>query len=224
MHIGIIMDGNGRWTQKYGKNRTFGHNEGLKSAKKIVEHCLEKNIDFVTLYAFSTENWKRSEKEVSFLMSLISKHLKKEMDFYKKNSIRVRFTGDINKLNKSLIKEIRDVEEETKKFSKLTVVLAINYGGRDEIVRAINKAIKDNQKNFSEKTISNYLDNKDIPEPDLIIRTAGEKRLSNFLLWESAYSEFYFTDELWPDFNEKSLDIALEDYNRRVRKFGGVVN
>ncbi|MBN2650958.1 MAG: di-trans,poly-cis-decaprenylcistransferase [Spirochaetales bacterium] len=221
LKIGIIMDGNGRWAVARKQPRTFGHTRGLEAAKTTVKKAAELGISHITLYAFSTENWKRSEEEVGFLMKLISKHLKKEMDFYKKNSIRVKVIGDKSRLPKEIIKEIEDVETATDHFTGLTVCLAINYGGRDEIVRSINKALE-NKQEITENTISEHLDCPEITEIDLIIRTAGEQRLSNFLLWEAAYSEYYYTDILWPDFTEDNLLAALKWYGSRNRKFGGV--
>lgn len=221
LKIGIIMDGNGRWAVERKQPRTFGHTKGLEAAKQIVTTASKLNISHITLYAFSTENWKRSAEEVGFLMKLISKHLKKEMDFYKKNLIKVKVIGDKSKLPDNIVKEILDVEKATEHFTGLTVNLAINYGGRDEITRAVNQAIKNGQ-TITEDTISKNLDNPELAETDLIIRTAGEQRLSNFLLWESAYSEFYYSDVLWPDFNDDEFFKALEWFSLRNRKFGGV--
>ncbi len=220
-HIGIIMDGNGRWAQKQEKPRTFGHSEGLKSAKEIIRHASTLKIQYITLYTFSTENWKRTEEEVGFLMSLIGKHLKNEMRFYKKNKIRIKLCGDISALPPKIQKEITQTIKKTSHFDGLTVILAINYGGRDEIIRAVKKLVQQN-KPVTEEQLSAHLDNPEIPDPDLIIRTAGEQRLSNFLLWQSAYSEYYFTPTLWPDFTPKEFDLALESYHQRNRKFGGI--
>lgn len=231
LHVGIIMDGNGRWAKANGKPRTFGHSEGLKAAKNAVSFALKSNIKYLTLYTFSTENWKRAKSEVGFLFSLISKHLKNEMDFYKQNKIQVRVCGDISALPKNLQNEIEEVIFATKDFNNLTVILAINYGGRDEIVRAVKKiaaTIKTKNEDFDidafigENLINNSLDNPDVPDVDLIIRSAGEQRLSNFLIWQAAYSEYYFTKTLWPDFDDNEFALALEAYKNRDRKFGDV--
>ncbi len=223
-HIGIIMDGNGRWAQQRGKARTFGHNQGLQTAKKIVKTAADLGIKYVTLYTFSTENWKRAEEEVSFLMNLIKIHLKKEMNFYRENNIRVMHSGRSEDLPANILKEIDSVMKDTQHSTKLTVNLAINYAGRDEITRSINKHLSENPEcqKLTEEDIQKSLDCPDFPDPDLIIRTAGEQRLSNFLLWQSAYSEFYFSDKLWPDWNEEDLITAVNAYQFRDRKFGGI--
>lgn len=222
VHIGLIMDGNGRWAQKLNKARTFGHSEGLKAAKKIVKYASEIGVQHLTLYTFSTENWKRTEEEVGFLMQLIHTHLKKEMNFYRKNKIRVRLCGALEGLPPALQKEIKEVISDTADFTGLTVTLAINYGGRDELTRAVNRVLKNGITTITEQMITDNLDNPDIPDPDLIIRTAGEQRLSNFLIWEAAYSEYWFTPTLWPDFSPVEMDQAIAEYNQRKRKFGGV--
>lgn len=223
-HVGIIMDGNGRWAKAQNRPRTFGHTQGLKAAKKAISFAAKMGIKYITLYTFSTENWKRTQEEVGFLFSLITKHLKNEMNFYKKTGVCLKMCGDKSALPAPLQKEIDEVILETSSFNKITVVLAINYGGKDEIVRAVNRAISSTTENgcISEATIKNHLDNPDIPDPDLIIRTAGEQRLSNFLLWQSAYSEYYFTKTLWPDFDEIEFTKALEAFSNRERKFGGI--
>lgn len=224
-HIAFIMDGNGRWATAKNKPRSFGHNEGLNAAKRIVKAASDLKISYVTLYVFSTENWKRTQDEVSFLMNLIGRHLKKEMDFYKKNYIRVVHSGDLSALPPSVQQEIIDVKDATKEFKNTTVNLSINYGGRDEIVRSVNKVITNKlckEQEITINDISSNLDNPDIPDPDLIIRSAGEKRLSNFLLWQSAYSEFFFSNKLWPDWDKIDLEEAILDYQKRKRKFGGI--
>ncbi|MBI9101384.1 MAG: di-trans,poly-cis-decaprenylcistransferase [Spirochaetales bacterium] len=223
LHIGIIMDGNGRWAVARNKPRTFGHKEGLEAAKRVVKAASDLGIGFVSLYTFSTENWKRTTEEVSFLMKLIGSHLKKEWNFYRENKIRVVHSGDLSGLPEDVSKDIIDVIRDTADFPGLTVNLAINYGGRNEIVRGINKWISENPgKPVDEEIIAKCLDNPELPEPDIIIRTGGEKRLSNFLLWGSAYSEYIFTDTLWPDWTEKDLEKALQLYAGRDRRFGGV--
>ena len=224
VHIGIIMDGNGRWAQSQGKPRSFGHQEGLKIAKKIAIAALNAGIKYLSLYVFSTENWKRAEEEISFLMQLIKKHLKAEYDFYKENQIRVFHSGDLKKLPKEIQDEITDVTEATSSFDKLSVNLAINYGGRDEIIRAVNRWAKNRSgaEDFTESDFNKYLDLPHVPDPDLIIRTAGDLRLSNFLLWESAYSELYFSKKMWPEWTEEDFNKALQEYMTRDRKFGAL--
>lgn len=226
VHIGIIMDGNGRWAKQRNLIRTAGHHEGLKSAKRVVQAARTLGIRYLTLYTFSTENWKRAVDEVGFLMTLIKTFLIAELDFYRQNKIRIRFSGDISGLPSDVAAEIKRVCALTEEFNEMTVILAINYGGRDEIVRSIRRLVQKNTQiepgDISESTIASSLDNPDIPDPDLIIRTANEKRLSNFLLWESAYSEYYISERFWPDWTEQDLHDAVVDYQRRDRRFGGV--
>ena len=226
VHIGIIMDGNGRWAQRRNTIRSVGHKEGLQTAKKIVKIASDIGIKYITLYTFSTENWKRAEDEVNFLMRLISQYLKKEYNFYRENHIRVLHSGDISLLPPYVQRELQVVLQDTEHFDGIVVNLAINYGGRDEIIRSVNRWLqKQSSQSFpeiEEHDIRTHLDCPDLPDPDLIIRTGGEQRLSNFLLWESAYSEYYFSDKLWPDFSEKDLLMALEDFGHRTRKYGGV--
>jgi len=226
VHVGIIMDGNGRWAKQRGLARTQGHLEGLAAAKRIVKAASEMGIKYLTLYAFSTENWKRTAEEVGFIMSLIKQYLRAEFDFSKKNKIRVRHAGDIEGLPKDIQKEITDTIRDTSGFEGLQVVLAINYGGRDEIIRAFRKFAADGKDmaELHEDDICAYMDNPDIPDPDLIIRSAGEYRTSNFLLWEGAYSELYISDKFWPDWDKEDLEAAIEDYMGRDRRFGGVDN
>lgn len=224
-HIGLIMDGNGRWAQNLGKPRSFGHREGLEAAKRITVAASELGIKYITLYVFSTENWKRTEAEVSFLMQLLKYHLKKEFDFYRENQTRVLHSGDKNKLPDTVKKEIDSVVKDTADFKGLTVNLAINYGGRDEIMRAANRWLEKNrnsENSLTETELVQFMDQPDVPDPDLIIRTAGEKRLSNFLLWESAYSEYYFSDKFWPEWGKEDLEKAVKEYMNRDRKFGAV--
>ncbi|MBN1409377.1 MAG: di-trans,poly-cis-decaprenylcistransferase [Spirochaetales bacterium] len=223
-HVGIIMDGNGRWALSRNKPRTFGHNEGLKAAKRTVKAAVEIGIKFISLYTFSTENWKRTEEEVSFLMGLITAHLRREYDFYRENSIKVVHSGDLTSLPPAVQKEIDLVEKDTETFDNLTVNLAINYGGKDEIIRAVNKwrGLSAGNADITAEELEQNLDHPEIPPVDLVIRTAGEKRLSNFLLWESAYSEFYFTEKLWPDWDKPDMVAAIREYQKRDRKFGGI--
>lgn len=223
-HIGIIMDGNGRWAKKRGLPRSQGHLEGLKAAKRIVKAAADRGVRFVTLYVFSTENWKRATDEVGFLMGLINKYLLAEFDFYRENGIRIRHAGDVSGLSPDIAEGLRNAIAETAENRRLTVVLAVNYGGRDEIVRAARRALADgfDDKSLDEKALDARMDNPDIPDPDLIIRTASELRTSNFLLWEAAYAEYYFSDALWPDWDSGNLDEALAAFSRRDRRFGGV--
>jgi undecaprenyl diphosphate synthase len=230
VHIGIIMDGNGRWAKMKGKPRSFGHRAGLTAAKRVIKAASNLGIKFVSLYTFSTENWKRANEETSFLMLLLKTHLKKEYDFYRKNKIRVMHSGNLVGLPKEVIKEIKQVTKDTADFPGLTINLAINYGGRDEIIRSINTVLKEQKKKnmelngfkFTEEIIKNNLDLPEFPDPDLIVRTGGEKRISNFLVWESAYSELYFSPVLWPDWDKNTLINAIIDYQKRDRRFGGV--
>lgn len=221
-HIGIIMDGNGRWAKQRGLPRTHGHREGLEAAKKVVKKASEMGIRYVTLYTFSTENWKRTADEVGFLMSLIKKHLRKELAFYAENGIRVRHMGDLTALPEDIAAEITDIASQTVHYTRTSVVLAINYGGRDEIIRAIKRIPADSISELTEDTFPGYFDIPDLPPMDLLIRTGGEQRISNFLLWQSAYAELYFNDMLWPDWNGECLETAVESFRRRDRRYGGV--
>jgi undecaprenyl diphosphate synthase len=220
------MDGNGRWAASRNLLRSAGHQEGLKTAKRIVKKARTMGIRYLSLYTFSTENWKRAEDEVNFLMGLIKKNLKKEYEFYRENQIRVVHSGDIERLPKGIQKEILSVMEDTKEYDGLIVNLALNYGGRDEIIRAVRQIIDERRDTMNaavtEECIRKHLDLPYFPDPDIIIRTGGEIRISNFLLWESAYSELVFSSKLWPDFTEEDLEAAVFEYARRERKFGGV--
>lgn len=225
VHIGIIMDGNGRWARQRNLPRTSGHKEGLTVAKNIVREAAKLGVKYVTLYTFSTENWKRAQDEVGFLMNLIKGHLRAEFQFYKDNGIRIKHLGDLNGLPKDVQKEIIDAQNETAGFSGLTVVLAINYGGRDEIVRSIKKLAEKNPdlSNITEDDVTKSFDVEDLPDVDLLIRTGGELRLSNFLLWHAAYAEFVFTKTLWPDYNINEFYTDIEEFQKRTRRFGGVI-
>jgi undecaprenyl diphosphate synthase len=226
VHIGIIMDGNGRWATGRGLVRTQGHLEGLKAAKRIVKAASDLGIKYITLYAFSTENWKRTSEEIGFIMGLVKQYLRAELDFSRANRIRTRFTGDMSGLPEDIQKEIKDSMSDTSHFDGMQVVLAINYGGRDEIIRALRKLASNRSletlTNITETDIRANLDNPDIPDPDLIIRSAGEYRTSNFLLWEGAYSELYISEKLWPDWDREDLEKAIIEYKKRNRKFGGI--
>lgn len=224
MHLGLIMDGNGRWATKRSLPRAAGHLEGLKAAKRVVLSAIKLNIDYITLYVFSTENWKRPDQEVNYLMNLMAKKLPGEMKLYKDNDIRILFRGDIDAIPKDARAGILKTVEETKDCKTLTVVLAVNYGGQDEIARACNRFIEKNPgKPISIKDIQDNLDLPEVPAPDMIARSAGELRLSNFMLWDSAYAEFLAIDDLWPDWGEKQLQMCLDALSRRVRKYGGLV-
>lgn len=223
-HIGIIMDGNGRWALKRGLPRTKGHQEGLTVTKEIIRILAEMGISYVTLYTFSTENWKRPEKEVNFLLNLISKYLLQEMEFYKTYNIRVNHIGDLQSLPSPARKSILETMERTRNFNKLTVNLAINYGSRDEIVRAFQKIVSTvpDIKKINKEMVDEYLDTAGIPNPDILIRSSGEKRLSNFLLWQSAYSELVFFDTLWPDWTKETIYRCIAEYQKRRRTYGGI--
>lgn len=224
-HVAIILDGNGRWATQRGLPRTEGHRQGLAAAKRVVASASRIGIRYLSLYTFSTENWKRAQDEVGFLMSLVRNHLSAELDFYRQNKVKVVHSGQREGLPADILAEIDAVTADTADFPGMVVNLAINYGGRDELVRAMQKALRTSRDSVPSpitcELIRKNLDHPEMPDPDLIIRTGGELRLSNFLLWQSAYSELYFTDRLWPDFAEEDLVAALEDYAGRERRFGG---
>jgi undecaprenyl diphosphate synthase len=225
VHIGIIMDGNGRWAERRGQPRARGHLEGVRAAKRVVRAASAAGIRYLTLYTFSTENWKRSAKEVSYLMYLIRSHLKKEYDFYRENGIRVVHSGLLERVPGGVAREMRKVAADTAHFRRMTVNLAIDYGGRDEILRAVSRLRADGHKGeVTEEDLRCRLDHPEIPDPDLVIRTGEEHRLSNFLLWQLAYSELYFSPKLWPDWGEEDLKEALEEFRRRERRFGSVAS
>lgn len=220
-HIAIIMDGNGRWAQEKGMDRIFGHKEGAKSAKKVIEACSDLNINYLTLYAFSTENWNRPQFEVDSLMSLLSSMLKNEIKELERNNIVFNVVGRVEDLPKSVQNIISDVIDRTKHNTGLILSLALSYGGRQEIIDAVNKIIVSKKSEIiDEEIVKNNLYCPEIPDPDLIIRTAGEYRLSNFLLWQSAYAELFVSKKNWPDFKKKDLMEALKDFENRDRTFG----
>ena len=220
-HIAIIMDGNGRWAQDKGMDRIFGHKEGANSAKKIIEACSDLNINYLTLYAFSTENWNRPQFEVDSLMSLLSAMLKNEIKELERNNIVFNVVGRVDDLPKSVQNIISDVIDRTKYNTGLILSLALSYGGRQEIIDAVNKIIVSKKSEIiDEEIVKNNLYCPEIPDPDLIIRTAGEYRLSNFLLWQSAYAELFVSQKNWPDFKKKDLMEALKDFENRDRTFG----
>lgn len=221
-HIGIIMDGNGRWAKKRGMPRNVGHRAGAETLKKIVTYCDKIGIKTVTAYAFSTENWKRPKEEVDSLMSLLKEYLSNaERDLGGKNAV-IRVIGDRSALSEDIQQRILETEEFTKDRTGVVLNLALNYGGRDEIVHAVNELLCEGKTEITERDISEKLYEPEIADVDLIIRPSGEYRLSNFLLWESAYTEFWFDNVLWPDFTEKHLDRAIADFQKRNRRFGGV--
>ena len=225
-HIAIIMDGNGRWAKKRGLPRTAGHIKGAKNIDTIARAAKSMGVKYLTIYAFSTENWSRPDDEVSKLMDLLEEYLEKAHKNAEKNKMRIRVIGDRSALEKRLIDKITMVEEETSMYDEVFLQVAFNYGSRDEIVRATKRIagdVKDGSLNIddiTEEAFSSYLDTKDIPDPDLMIRTSGEERISNYLLWQLAYAEFIFTEVPWPDFSPKHLEEALKEYESRNRRFG----
>ena len=226
-HIAIILDGNGRWAKKRGMPRSFGHVKGCENLEDICEVAKELGVKYLTVYAFSTENWKRSKEEVDGLMKLFRSYLKKCIKISQKNNMRVKVIGDITAFDSDIQESIEKLEDFSKDFTDLHFQIALNYGSRDEITRAVNRMLEDQKAGkletpVSEDTISGYLDTAGLPDPDLMIRTSGELRLSNYLLWQLAYSEFYFTDVPWPDFKKEELVKAIEKYNERDRRYGGV--
>ena len=219
-HIAIIMDGNRRWARNKGLPTNLGHSQGAKTLEKVAIACQELGVKYLTVFAFSTENWKRDEAEVNHLMKLLAENISSFDKRFKNDDVKIKLVGDINGLPKNLQEGIRKIEERTKLKTGLTVNVAINYGGRAEIVNAIKKLKEDHVTEITEDILNKYMYTYDSPDPDLIIRTAGEQRLSGFLLWQSAYSEFYFTNTLWPDFDEKELNKAIDEFNNRKRNFG----
>ena len=227
-HIAIIMDGNRRWAKAKGKPAGFGHKEGAKVLEKIVRYANKIGIEHITVYAFSTENWRRPDKEVKALMRLLRKYLKDCIERTAKNNMRVRVIGEKSRLDDDIRAAIDELEEVSAANTGLNFTIALNYGSRDEMVRAMRHMAQDckegafSVEEITEERFASYLDTKDLPDPDLMIRTSGEQRLSNWLLWQLAYAEFYFTDVLWPDFDKQELIRAVEYYNTRERRFGGV--
>ena len=227
-HVAIILDGNGRWAKAKGMPRNYGHAQGSKNVEKICEEAWRMGIKYLTVYAFSTENWNRPKEEVNALMKLLRNYMKTCLKTAAKNDMKVRVIGDITKLDEDIQKRILELEEATKNNGGLNFQIAINYGSRDEITRAVRALAEDVKKGklmpeeVDETCIEKYLDTHDIPDPDLLIRTSGEQRLSNYLLWQLAYTEFYFTDVPWPDFTKQELEKAIEQYNSRDRLYGGV--
>ncbi len=220
-HIAIIMDGNGRWAKERGLNRTAGHEEGAKTVRKITQYCAAIKVKYLTLYAFSTENWERPKLEVEFLMKLLEKYLKKELEVYLENNIRFKAIGDLSRFSKSLQNTIFETQNKTANCSGLTQVLALNYGSKNEIIRAVKK-LNELQLEVNEENLESCLDTAGMGDVDVLIRTSGEVRLSNYLLWQNAYAEMFFTQTYWPDFSEAEFDDILSDFSRRERRFGGI--
>ena len=222
-HLGIIMDGNGRWAKKRSLPRTAGHLEGLKALKKVIKEASVQGIGFVTFYVFSTENWKRSNQEVSYLMGLLVSKLHGELSFYNQYNIRILVRGDMSKLPPEVSKVIQNTISATAANTGITCILAINYGGQDEICRSVNRFLSEStEKTITCADIRNHLDLSEIPPVDMIVRSANERRLSNFLLWDSAYAELAFYEKLWPDWDSEDVQRICADFSTRVRKFGGV--
>ncbi len=220
-HIAIIMDGNGRWAKEKKLPRMKGHAAGAEAVRRTVEACRELGISYLTLYAFSTENWKRSKAEIKFLFSLLGHYLAGEKKNMLKNGIKFNAIGDLSALPEGLVKKIKALKKATRNMDKLTLTLALNYGARDEMARAVKKLLSSPPKGDIEKAFAEALDTKDMPDPDIIIRSSGEMRLSNFLLYQAAYSELYFTDTLWPDFGKNEIEKAIKTFSARNRRFGG---
>lgn len=225
-HVAIIMDGNGRWATKRGLPRSMGHRKGAEVVEKITKAAKELGIKFLTLYAFSTENWKRPDEEVSTLMGLLRDYLKKDLEEIQKNNVRIRFIGEMNMLDKDIVESIKRIEANTAKNDAMTLCIAISYGSRQEILAAVKKTVAlvkrgdISENEIDEKTFSDMLYTNDMPDPDLVIRTSGEQRISNYLLWQIAYAEFSFTDVHWPDFDENKLKEIIENYASRERRYG----
>lgn len=222
LHIAFIMDGNGRWAEKKGLPRFVGHSQGVKVIKKIVKSALNFRIKYITLFAFSTENWSRPKNEVDFLMKLFIDSIKTELEELSSNSVRLRFIGNIHNLNTNLKEVIKFAENETKSNNKVILSIALNYGGKWDIINATNQILTTNLKKINESEFNNYTSLSSLPDPDLLIRTGGEHRISNFLLWNISYSELYFTDELWPDFDENSFKKIINVFDKRKRNYGNI--
>ncbi|MEP1612464.1 MAG: polyprenyl diphosphate synthase [Roseobacter sp.] len=227
-HVAIIMDGNGRWATQRGRPRLFGHHAGARRVREIVESCPHIGVEYLTIFAFSTENWKRTQVEVAGLMSLFKRYIIKETRALNTNGVRVRFIGDRMRLDKKLTVLMADLEEATADNTRVHLTIAINYGGRDEVARATRRLAQDvasgllKPDSVDEETLPKYLDTRVLPDPDLVIRTSGEARISNFLLWQSAYAEYEFIDTLWPDFTRDEFESLCAAYGQRDRRYGGV--
>lgn len=225
-HIAIIMDGNGRWAKSRGLPRTAGHKKGAESLRRTMDACRKHGVKYLTVYAFSSENWKRPEAEINDLMQLLQHYLRNEMQTMHENNVRLRFIGDLSHLDEHIREQVEDAADQTKNNNQFNLTIALSYGGRQEIAHAMQKLGKQIEqgtlkaKDVTEAMITDALDTVGLPEPDLLIRTGGDQRISNFLLWQSAYTEFYFCDTLWPDFGETEFESALSDFSKRERRFG----
>ncbi|WP_419771221.1 MAG: di-trans,poly-cis-decaprenylcistransferase [Candidatus Marinarcus sp.] len=220
-HIAIIMDGNGRWAKERDLKRTAGHEEGAKVVREITIHANNIGLKYLTLYAFSTENWSRPKLEVEFLMKLLERHLKDELPMYLENNVRFKAIGDLSKFSKSLQKTIKETTQKTLHCSGLTQVLALNYGSRDEMTRAVQAVVQKGME-ITQESIAQNLDTQGMPDVDILVRTSGEVRISNFLLWQCAYAEMFFVQKFWPDFSKYDLDDIIDDFTKRERRFGGI--
>jgi len=220
-HIAIIMDGNGRWAKEKGLNRTSGHEEGAKTVRNITIHSSNLGVKYLTLYAFSTENWSRPKLEVEFLMKLLERYFKSELSVYLENNVQFKAIGDLSKFSQKLQNIIKETEKKTSTCTGMTQILALNYGSRNEITRAVKK-LQDKELEITEENIGNSLDTAGIDDVDLLIRTSGEIRVSNYLLWQIAYAEMFFTNTYWPEFSTNEFDDIISDFNNRERRFGGI--
>lgn len=223
LHVGIIMDGNGRWARKKGLPRVMGHKVGVESVRSVIRMARKIGIKYLTLYTFSSENWQRPKEEVTYLMQLLKTLLIREVDELNRQGVRIRAIGRLENLGREVLEALNYAVEKTKNNNELNLYLALSYGGRQEIVDAVNRILKSGLEEVDEENFRNFLYDPDLPDVDLLIRTAGEYRISNFLLWHTAYAELYITDVLWPDFREEEFLKAIEDYSKRIRKFGKVV-
>ncbi len=221
-HLAIIMDGNGTWAKKRGLNRNYGHRKGAAALKEIVIYASKIGIKYLTVFAFSTENWNRPQEEVDYLLKLPKDFLNDYQEMFSEYDLRLHWLGSKERLPQDVIEDIEHYEQKTKNNKGLNFIIAFNYGGRDEIINAVNSVLKDNVSVITEEEFSKYLYTKELPDVDLLIRTSNQIRISNFMLWKLAYSELYFTDVLWPDFQPKHLNLALEEYQRRERRYGGI--
>lgn len=219
-HLAIIMDGNARWAAKNGKTKSEGHNIGAENAKKVLQHVLDLNIKYLTLYAFSSENWQRPVKEVSMLINLLNQYVKGETKLLQKHQIKLQVIGDLSKLPSSIVKKIEKTMDATKNNTNMTVNIAFSYGAREEIANACQKAIDSGVKKITENNFKDFLYDPEMPDVDILIRTSGVHRISNFLLWQISYAEIYFLDKFWPDFNKEDLNEIIENYSKRKRNFG----
>ena len=221
-HVAIIMDGNGRWALQKGKSRNYGHQCGLKTIEKIVDYSIKKKISYLTLFTFSSENWKRPKKEVNFLLKLLENYIDNKLNEFIKNKIKIKIIGDLSKISKKLIKKLKNVEKLTSLNSKIQINVALNYGSRQEIIKSI-KEIKKKSIAINQKNISKYLYTGNIPDPDILIRTGNRHRLSNFLLWQLMYTEIFFEKKLWPEFNKNDFNQIIKKYKKIERTYGGLI-